>query len=161
MGLKLDRAPVSVTKIKQVSGSDTLVDGSDSGTISLALELPTGLFSGRIKATGLEAAPAALTVGWGFASLNRKLPVYINNTAVDYAVSNYQRFAAFDTSDISDATEYAFWLTDPDDPKELPLIPDGEPLLIYLTYTGTAGDSVLVEVEVDYESWTDKATEVE
>ena len=155
-----DRVPVSLPVICKVTGNDTLAEDADTGTITLALSHPTGLFSGRIKATGLEAAPAALTVGWGFTSKSRKLPVYVNATAVDYAVNNFVIFAALNTATLTNATWYDFFLTDPDDPKAFPLIPDDEELLIYLTYTGTAGDSVLVNVELEYESWSDRAVEV-
>ena len=155
-----DRVPVSLPVIRKVTGNDTLVEAEDTGTITLAISHPTGLFSGRIKATGLEAAPAALTVGWGFPSKSRKLPVYVNATYLDYAVNSFTRFAALNIATLANATWYDFFLTDPDDPKALPLIPDDEELLIYLTYTGTAGNSVLVEVEMEYESWADRAVEV-
>lgn len=157
MVIPLDRVPSSNQVTESLSGNDTLVDAADTGEINLGvIRRDAGIFSGRIKITGLEAAPAELSVGWGCSIFPRILPIFLDPEKADFAeAGTYIVFHDFDTSDIDNAQEYFFYLVNPDDPRAIPSIPEGEDLIIYLDYTGTGGDSVLVEVEIDYEAGSD------
>jgi len=157
-----DRAPVSVTKIRQLTGSLTLEGGTDSGVITLGIpKLPTGFFSGRVTVAWTTVSVGSdLSVGWGFESSPRSLPVYVDKAEADFVANDFAAFDSLAVGDLTTAVAHTMWLTNPDDPKALMLIPHGENLILTLDWIGTAADEVTVSVEVDYESWTDRAPEV-